>query len=211
MKTSYKVLIAVSLVVGLIAIALAWTAYVSQSTQQPLGGTYANNSVASGAGGGIDFGALPVNYNWVGGKIIAKSNSAFYKNVSGQTEYFENVEVSTDGTASSTYKVYAYATTSAPRTIYDFSAPVQNANTLIWINGFAIATSSVATTTSSDDTKGTGAGPAAGSVIQVPNNSYLDIVLVQNTTGCNGATSVCETATSTARGFNLQWRAVYHN
>ncbi len=216
MNKTFKVLCVVALVVGLVALVAALSGRSSSSgadQSQSLGGVYANNISSSGAGAGIDFGPSAVNVNYQGGLIGAKTNTAWYRNVSGVIQYAENVEVSTNGYASSSYTFYAYATSTAPtaQALYDFTAPANQASTTLLIKGFSIATSSAATTTSSDDTIG-GAGPFAGSVAQLPPNWYLYVKMVaKNGLSCASSGGLCESATSTARGFNIPWRAMVHN
>jgi hypothetical protein len=131
------------------------------------------------------------------GIIAAGANQASWQNRTGRTIYINRHDVSTTGTASSTYALYVYASTSPARTIYDFVAPA-SANRML-INNFALATSSAATTTSSLDKA------LAGKVVQVPDGSYVDIQLSSAAPGCPSVAGVCESATSTNRGFNLEW------
>ena len=197
----WKGVAVVALVVGILALLTP-----ASAPQQPagggqsLGGTYDVQNVAPQMTGGIDFGMLPVHVNWQGDKIGPKQNQASWRNTSGQTVYLDYAEVSTDGTASSSYKFYVYASSTKVSTAYDFTAPGSAGK--VAINGFTIATSSAATTT-------TNVANGAGQTVQVPNGSYVNIVMQSvNGSGCNGTT--CETATSTNRGFNLQWRIRYH-
>lgn len=200
----------VSLVVALIAVFIGFAAY-DQVAAPALAGVYANQNVASGAGAGIDFGPLPVNVNWYGGKIGPKANTAFYHNVSGGPQYVDYAEISTDNIASSSFKIYGFSTTTAPRTLYDFVAPAQGATTTLLINGFTFATTTTATTTTSDDSKG-GGGSFSGSTAFVPNNGYFIFQLQSLGIACvSQPNGTCDSATSTNRGFNLQWRVQVHN
>lgn len=174
------------------------------SVPHSTGGVVNNNGVSFT--NGADFGLLPVTVNWTGGKIAAKSNTAFWKNTTGMVQYVDYGEVSTDGTASSTYKVYAVATTSAISTLYDSVATPTSTEGKMLINAFTIATSSIATTTTSIDKA------PAGKTIRVPDGYQVNIYLVNSDTGCaSQGSGVCETATSSNRGFNLPWRLRYHN
>lgn len=141
--------------------------------------------------------------NWGGGKIEAKTNTATWRGVPGQTAYVDYVETSTDGTASSSYKIYAVATTSAIRTLYDFVAPTSTEGKMA-INNFVIATSSIATTTTAFDKA------PAGKTIRVPDGYQLNFYLVNADSGCAAQAGFCEAATSSNRGFNVQWRVHYH-
>lgn len=142
--------------------------------------------------------------DWAGDKIYAKTNQAYWKNTTGKTQYVDQLDVSTDGVASSTFNIWAVATSSALANAYDFTAPLATSTTLI--NNFSFSTTSVATTTSSLDKAPT------GRVIAVPDGSQVNIYL-RSADGptCNPQGVKCETATSTNRGFNLFWRLHYHN
>lgn len=202
MKTKGYVVAWVALVVGLLALGTVVLAGLSGgSKSDTLGGVYNVNNSNPTFTNGIDMGTYPVTVNWDGNKIGSKQYQASWKNTTGQTQYITYAEVSTDGTASTSFKVYAFSTTTAPASIAYNVTPLTN----VLINGFVIATSSAATTTTSDDTKGTGSGPLAGSTIQVPTGSYFIVSLQAN------AAANFETATSTKRGFNLPWRIEYHN
>lgn len=175
---------------------------------------------------GLNFGSqgAGVNNNWVNGKQASTDGGfsafAYWKNTTGKTVYIDNLDVATDGVASSTYKLYAYATSTASttsatgvagtyaRTLYDFTAPANNGTTRLIIDGALISTSSVATTTSNLDKA------YAPRVTLVPNNSYVFIQLQPNPStagGCSGLPGLCESATSTKRGFNIFWRLMYHD
>lgn len=186
----------VALVVGLINL------FSNHTPQAPTPGGVVN--VVNGGStftNGADFGGpAPVTMNWAGDKIRAKSNQAFWRNTTGMTQYVDLAEFSTDGTASSTYKVYAGTTTSATA-LNDFSAPALPA----LINGFLLATSSLATTTSNINYA------RASSVVQVPDGKYVYFQFQAVDDRNCPATKLCETATSTNRGFNGQWRLRYHN
>lgn len=141
--------------------------------------------------------------DWEGGKIAAKSNQAYWKNTTGQTQYVDLIDVSTNGTASSTFNIYAIATSSALVPLYDFTTPAATSSNLI--NNFSFATSSTATTTSNLDKA------FAGKVVQVLDGSQVNIYVRASDGVCNPQATKCETATSTNRGFDLFWRLHYHN
>lgn len=151
---------------------------------------------------GINFGS--VKENWGSGQIYPKTNEAYWKNTTGRTQYIDLLDVSTDGTASSTYTIYAVATSSPLTTLYDFTAPVSSTGQML-INGFKFATSSTATTTSNYDFAG------AGKVVRVPDGQYVDIYLTAPI-ACPSGGGNCESATSTNRGFtNVFWRMRMHD
>ena len=134
------------------------------------------------------------------GVVGAGFNSGSWQNRTGRTVYIDLATITTTGTASSSSLVYGYATSTLPSTTYDFTAPT-SANRMA-INAFPIATSSAATTTSSIEKR------LAGGVISVPDGWYFVVLLRQDTTNADiacAAAGLCETATSTNRGFNLEW------
>lgn len=196
-----KIIAGVVLVVGLLL------GYFGFHQASPLVGGGDVRNVGEFAPNGIGFGNLPVTWSSEGGKILAKSNTAFWKNVTGKTQYVDYVEVSTDNFASSSMKIYAFSTSTAVRTLYDFVAPAQQATTTLLINAFTIATSSQATTTTNIDKA------FSGKTAIVPNNSLI-VIQMQTANGAVCASSgsgICESATSTNRGFNLQWRIRFHD
>lgn len=197
--TIVGLVVVIAAVVGIVAVK-------SHNVVAPTGGNVLNSP--DGFINGAEFGTLPVTVNYAGGKISAKTNVAFWKNTTATTQYVDYAAVATDGTASSTFRIYAYATSTAPRTLYDFVAPAQaNANsTQLLINNFLFATTSAATTTTNFDKA------LAGKTVAVPVGSYVIIQMLNQDTGCaSQGSGVCETATSSRRGFNLQWRLRFHN
>lgn len=191
----------VALVVGLFGLFLP---RVSPQAPAPQGVVDVRNSGSTFTTGADFGGPTPVTVNYAGDKFYPRQNQASWRNTTGQTQYVDLAEISTDGTASSTYKFYAYATTSPARTIFDWVAPT-SANRML-INGQQIATSSVATTTSSESIQN-----AALGVIQVPDGSYVNLLFTAVDNNLCAAAKRCETATSTNRGFNAYWRLRYHN
>lgn len=148
--------------------------------------------------------------------IAAGSNKGVWQNKTGRTVYVDRFDASlvpatgsTTVTATSTYAIYAYASSTpittlinGTSTLYDFTAPLQlpGNGTSINVNNFSFATSSSATTTSSLDKA------FAGKVIAIPDTAYFNILLQSPGPACTntgaGAGS-CYTATSTGRGFNI--------
>jgi hypothetical protein len=193
------------LVVALIAVLVVLSGH-STPAPAPVGGDVRNPGDSSPQG--IQLGDLPVTVNWASGKIAAKSNTATWINTTGKVAYVDLLNLSTDGTASTTYTFYAYATTTAVRTLYDFVPPAEVTSaaglTRMLINGTILGTSTIATSTSNFD------GSTFPRVIRVPAGSRVNILLTQRyTTPCTGVQ--CETATSSNRGFNIQWRLRYHD
>ncbi len=191
----------VALVVGLCALGQR-----QAPAPQPLStGAVVNNSgsqFTNGASFGNGQGGVGVSVNWAGDKIYPKSNQASWYNNTGMTQYVDLTEVSTDGTASSTFKLYAIATSSALNVIYDFFTPTGG---LMAIDGFSFATSTTATTTSSIEKA------RNGKVIRVPDGWRINFYLQAVDNRTCPTTGLCETATSTNRGFNMFWRLRYHN
>lgn len=172
--------------------------------QAPLGDVNTNSTLSFNSPVCHASSGTSICEDWAGGKIIAQRNQAYWKNTTGMTQYVDLADVSTDGNASSTFKIYAVSTSSPLANIYDFTAPAATTSNLI--NGFSFATSSAATTTSNMESS------FAGRVVRVPAGSEVNIYLQSNDGGlCNPKASKCETATSTNRGFNLFWRLHYHN
>lgn len=112
----------------------------------------------------------------------------------GKTAYVDFASITTSATASSTMKVYV-ATSTSGTIANDFGAPF---GTLI--NNFAIATSSLATTTSSHDYRRAGFG-----VIAVPVGTCVVTQIQAASASCPTTGGACESATSTNRGFTVDW------
>lgn len=130
--------------------------------------------------------------------IPAGSDQFAYHNTSGRTQYVSVPALSTTGTASTTFTVTAGTSTAATFNGFTVQSGAQSVKALL--NAF-IATSSVATTTNSLQGPGAQTGQGAG-VIALPDGGYLNVGIYQTyATQCTG--SVCETATSTNRGFNV--------
>lgn len=139
--------------------------------------------------------------------LPAQQNSVvLFKNTSGRdiSVNWGSVDVLTGQTASTTYDVYIFATTSTSiSTVNDFlTAQTGTPAKQQLIRGVTIATSSTATTTSS--TYAAAVSKGNGSIL-VPDGSTLFGYMVQTYPlgaggACNGVT--CEPATSTNRGFN---------
>lgn len=155
---------------------------------------------------GAEFGLLPVAVNWAGGIIPAGQNNVSWVNNTGEVQYVDYVEMSPNNTASSTFKLFAYSTTTAYSVLYDITAtPANNSTTKIVINGFNYATSSTATTTSNMDLT------TAGKTLRVADGARIQFLLRGVDLGCVSQGGFCETATSTNRGFNIPWRVRYHD
>lgn len=151
---------------------------------------------------GIKAGSISIK--WVSGKLApGADDQVIYTNRTGRDVYadFGSVDVLTGETASTTFKVsiFATTTTSVPVT-QDYTALAEGARALI--QSYTFATSTTATTTSS--VRAAVEGKGNGSIV-IPDGSSL-MLYMQQTYGnvCTGA--VCETATSTNRGFNPKYK-----
>lgn len=132
------------------------------------------------------------------------TNQASVRNLSGRDRFvtLARVSVIADGagtiTASSSYLIYV-ATSSSATISDDFSQP---ANTFFLINGPLIATSSNKNTFTSTTTD-TGFG-----TLLWPDGEYI-VMQLQEEFGCTSNGS-CETATSSDRGFDLEFAFKWH-
>lgn len=127
------------------------------------------------------------------GVIKAGNDQVSYRNTSGKDQYVDLAILRTTGTASTTQTLTAGTSTSA--TFNGFSVP-SNIKSLV---NAIVATSSVATTTDSVN----GYGAAEGTV-RLADGDYLNIGVYQTFGNqCTGA--VCETATSTNRGYDVRY------
>lgn len=138
--------------------------------------------------------------------IGTADNNDGWQNLTGKTVYVDRVDVEiVDGAASSTM-VFDVATSSSEN-LSDTSDPYSE-----FIDSQAISTSTpagrVLNTIADSGTNGTG-------VVQVDDQEYVSLRFLQgNTSGTTAlgscSSGVCETATSTNRGFNVDWRLHYY-
>lgn len=186
----------VALVIGLVALVSGFFGHKTQAPVSDLG--------ASGSGTTYSYQDKYVNGLFLGndyvdftksGTIPAGQNEAYYTNRSGRRQYISLASIDTNGTASSSFKFYVGTTTST--TINDFTAPYSSL-----INGFTIATSTVATTTSSIESHLSGSAviPVADGV-----TVFVQIQAANGAVCASSGSGICESATSTNRGFNPKW------
>lgn len=143
---------------------------------------------------------------WVVGTIEPGATGvALYTNRTGVDVYadFGSADIPTGSTASTTQAVSLFATSSSATAVpvwSDFGTLAEGGRALI--QAVAIATSTTATSTNSVLSAVQGKG--VGSIV-IPDGSTL-FGFIQQTyaTKCTG--SVCETATSTNRGFNPKFK-----
>lgn len=132
------------------------------------------------------------------GTIGAGVNQVAYRNRSGRTQYADLLALTTSGTASTTQTLTAGTSTSS--SFDSFSVPTSVKSFL----NYNIPTSTPAFTVNNlngnaDVTSGFGSG-----LIAIPDGAYLHLGFYQSYgNACTG--SVCEAATSTNRGFNVDY------
>ncbi len=128
--------------------------------------------------------------------IPAGSDNFVYTNRSGRAQYVDLLALRTSGTASSTFTLVAGTSTSA--TAWNgFSVP---SNLKSFLSA-TLATSSTATSTNSIQGNGAPSGSGAGVAYLAAGESLIVGLYQTYGNACTGA--VCETATSTNRGFNV--------
>lgn len=128
--------------------------------------------------------------------IPAGQNQTSYRNTSGRRQYVDLLVMRTTGTASSTVTLTAGTSTSS--TFNSFLVQSSHKSLL----NVALSTSTTATSTNSVQGLGAPTGAPGAGVAKLEDGEYLNIGFYE-TYGypCNGAT--CESATSSARGYNV--------
>lgn len=156
--------------------------------------------------GGVGAGVSPSYNNFlnftIDGVIPAGSNQGFWTNKTGRTVFISDAEVYLPtGSASSSMRV-SIGTSTATSITNNYAAPFA---TLIDNQLLATTTSQTVALNSLENP-----GTNGVEVIPVPNGTTVNIIFRQdNPNACTG--SVCEAATSTARGFStVQWFAKGH-
>ena len=140
----------------------------------------------------------------VGSEEVLMFRNTFGKDVYA---YYGESDVITGETASSSYKVYLFATTSPSIAAWaNVTTAVVTTGKSSLINGVTLATSTTATTTSS--TYALDSGKGNGTVL-VPDGSYFfGFIQAVDLMAC--ADTACEPATSTARGFDPLFKVKIH-
>ena len=199
-KTSQIVVAVVLLIVGLFVGKLFFGGSQSTSTQ----------TETTPKPGGItsydDLGLGPRIQDYQGGEMAAGDNEDFWTNDTGNTVFFDKSVVTTSGTASSSYRLYQFASSSPTVPSGNYYSALTEGNSRIGnalIGGIVIATSTAATSTNS--TMASIVGKGAG-VIAVPAGWSLITYYQQvDSASCGG---VCEPATSTNNGLGkVTWTA----
>lgn len=144
-----------------------------------------------------------IGSKWIGKTLPPLANAVLlYRNTSGKDVIIDygEVNVLTSQTASTSYRVHIFATTSSSIVAStDYTALAEGRRSLI---GVTLATSTTATTTNSVSSAIIGRGNGA---VLVASDSYVfgyiqNLPLEGGGPLCTGA--ACETATSSNRGFN---------
>lgn len=195
----------VSVVGGvLVLLALALGVFFGHGSATPAdqtGGASAMNEVKEYFVNGLQLGGE--NENWIPTHSIgAGDNNDCWQNTTGRTVYADLATFTTDGTASTTFTIdIATSTTCA---ISDYTSPFSEL-----IDSYQLSTSTVAKTINSIKNGGTN----GTNVVAVPDDTYVSVLISAGEPAQVGAPtcdgSVCETATSTNRGFNAKWRLHY--
>lgn len=192
------------IVIGVVAVAIAIVALgfsVFSGSPENVGGQRAGLQEFAD---GISLGKVAVANNWAVVPIPERSNQGFWLNNTGKdvvVDYaeFQNSGGSGSGVASTTYQFFVGTSTTASLSS-DFTDPFAGI-----LDAYTLATSSAIKLINSFKDAGTN---GRGAVV-VPNGQYVFFTFQQTYTGaCTG--SVCETATSTNRGFNSTARLRYH-
>lgn len=145
------------------------------------------------------------------GSMVAGTSTDFWINNTGVTVFVYDLSVFTDGTASSTYKFFAEASTSPIALIELTTLSTPSWENAI-INGVLIPTSTAATSTSHLWDVGVNnrkhpVGIKAGQRLNLHlQNAGGTATFTAVQTDCT-STGKCESATSTNRGFNVVWMA----
>lgn len=198
MKTSSKI------IVGVVALAVAVFAllgFLSSHSGTPATDNGPSAGFSQSNPGQFEEGAQigSVGDRYYSGTLSASQfqDQGSYHNTSGRDQFVKMLILHTTGTASSTQTLTAGTSTSA--TFNGFSVP----STVKSFLNVTVATSTVATTTNSIQGIGAPSGDGAG-VVRLADGDYFNFGLYQTYgTKCTG--SVCETATSTNRGFDVRY------
>lgn len=141
---------------------------------------------------------------WKSATLTSGDNQDSVQNTTGRVQFYTAAEVAmiadSAGTETASSSYLFYVSTSSVATITDdFAAP---SNTFFLIEGGLFATSSSKSVLSATTTS------AGDGVLRVEDREFLVVLMIEEF-GCiaNGA---CETATSSTRGFDVDWRLKYH-
>lgn len=212
MENSRKIV--VSVVIGiLVLIVAASSAYNDLKSQLKVNTDQATQDAATGAlaelskgaaslNGGVAIGSREINFA-VSGTLGSGVNQGGYTNKTGRRVVVEYAEARTTGTASTSYNFYVGTSTSLSNTTIDFAAGGTMFSELIDAKQVATSTPNIVVNSIKDSgTNGRGA-------LEIdPGESVLFSFRQTNVQACTGAT--CETATSTNRGFNVNWLLKAH-
>lgn len=192
MKTSFVVSLAggVALAVAVVVSALFYFTTLPGAEEPRAGLTQSNVGEFPE---GVLIGQVAQRYYTV--SLPAGIAQASYRNTSGRTQFVDLANLTTNGIASSTQTITVGTSTSA--TFNGYSVP-PNVKTLL---NCTLATSTPSNT-NANSTHGTCAVASTGGVVRLADGEYLNIGLYQTFGNvCTGA--LCETSTSTNRGFTV--------
>ncbi len=175
----------------------AGAAQVQQTIWQFASGISLDQSSGSGSSGTVEF--------TKSGTIGPGQNQGVWTNKTGRTVYIDygDIALTGSGFASSSMRVSGVATTSSSLpTSMAYTAPVQTASSTLLVDNRPIATSSPGRLLVINSDTNQGAN-ATGTVAVLDGSSFIWQLRQDSAVVCTG--SVCEQATSTNRGFNLDW------
>lgn len=158
--------------------------------------------------------------NVIGGTIGTSDNQDSWKNTTGKDVYFTYgvaIPIATSSSptgplASSTMRVLMGTSTAA--TISDYANPSTQSTGVFMTWVVATSTGSRSLIASSTATFGGLGNAGTKNVVRVAQNEYFNVAIIASGSGAPSATvcvvgGVCESATSTQRGYNLRWFAKY--
>lgn len=143
---------------------------------------------------------IGVKINAKGGTIGRGVNQGFWRNETGGNVVVDYAEMQTTGIASSSM-IFSAGTSTAATITDNFSAPF---STLI--DQYLVATSAPAKVINSELSTTTN---SQGSIIVGP-GVYVNFLVRSRGVNCPTTGGACESATSTSRGFNVNWALFYH-
>lgn len=213
MTTSNKLLVGIAalMLVAGVALSVFTVQHPVDQSQPNYGGQFYDQSKTFGTELGYANDGKNGYASAFGATFVAGQAFDYWQNRTGYTVYIDSAVFGTSGAASSSFKLYAFATTSDPSTLasrYAFTAfteAINGQNSFLGSPTYATSTAASTTNSAIEAKAGRGNG-----VIAVPNNGYL-VFLLQgvDAAGC-ASTLKCEAATSTARGFNPFWHVRYY-
>ena len=188
-----------------ISIGIAILALVVAVGVAMFGGKTIIRNIAGGTNLTSNFDEIAVNdasEKWERLELTSGVDQAVFTNRESFTQYAYFASITTSGTASSSYDIYLVATTtSSIPDSHDFVAlNLSQVNNRVLFRDLSFATSTTATTTNS--IMATAEARSLG-VVPIPSGQSMILYMQQGDLQRNCGTGVCESATSTSRGFNV--------